>query len=99
MSILSKNTKNIPKNAKKNNLLTTKRIVHIKMSAKEGPAFTFSLPGERLAPVGYTTARWMALNWSCLRGWGGRVTLVFPQVSCIIAITSFLKLFPWLKVI
>jgi len=32
------------------------------------------------------TTHWMALNWSCQRGWGGRVILAFLKVSCIIAI-------------
>jgi len=40
-----------------------------------------------------TTSHWKALNWSCLRGWGGRVTLAFLKVSCIIAIPSFLQSF------
>jgi len=48
MSILAKKTKTSRKNAKNNNLLKTKRIIYIKMSAKGGgPVFTFVLPGVK----------------------------------------------------
>jgi len=53
MSILAK------ENAKKDNLLKTKRILNIKMYTKGNPVFTFSLPGGRLvplSPVSYATA-------------------------------------------
>jgi len=35
-----------------------------------------------------TTIHRTALNWSCQRGWGGRVTLAFLKVLSIIAIIS-----------
>ena len=35
---------------------TNYRILNIKMSTKGGPAFMFTLPGWRLAPVIYATA-------------------------------------------
>jgi len=47
MSTLSKNTESTRK-TQKNNLLKTKRILNIKIYAKEVPAFIFSLPRVRL---------------------------------------------------
>jgi len=44
MSTLAKKTKT-PRKTKNNNLLKTKRMLNIKMSAKGGAVFTFSLPG------------------------------------------------------
>jgi len=49
MSILAKKAENA-KTHKNNNLLKTKRIRSIKMSAIEGPVFTFSLPGGGSPP-------------------------------------------------
>jgi len=51
VSILAKEQK-YPENAKKNNnLLKTKIILNIKMSAKGGPVFTFGLPGGGSPPA------------------------------------------------
>jgi len=47
MSILAKKTKTLRKTQKK--LLKTKRKLNIKMSAKDGPVFTSSLPEGWLA--------------------------------------------------
>jgi len=55
----SEKNENTPKNTKNNNLLKTKRMLNIKMSAKGGAVFTFSLPGGEArspAPVSYATA-------------------------------------------
>ena len=49
--------------------------------------------------TGLPTGRQSIGRVSGAAGWGGRVTLAFLKVSCIIAITSFLQFFPWLKVI
>jgi len=45
VSTLVEKRENNPKNAKKQHLLKTTRILNIKMSAKGGAVFTFSLPG------------------------------------------------------
>ena len=57
--------KNTPKNEKNNNLLKTKRILNMKMSAKGGPVFSFSLPGGRLEPSPPRQLR----HWSCSFFW------------------------------
>jgi len=57
VTVLVKKSENAPQNAK-NNLLKTKRRMNIKMSAKEGPVFTFGLPrgaARPMPPVCYTT--------------------------------------------
>jgi len=51
MSIVAKKNENSPKNAKNDNLLKTKTILNIIMSAKGGPVFTFSLPRRAARPL------------------------------------------------
>ena len=58
MAVLVKKNENTLTSTKNTNLLKTKGILNIKMSAKGGPVFTFSLPGKAarsFAPVSYTT--------------------------------------------
>jgi len=47
----SKKNENTPKTQKNNNLLKTKKILNVKMSAKGGPFSTFSLPGGAVRPL------------------------------------------------
>jgi len=52
------NNHNTPKNAKNINLLKTKRMLNIKLSAKGETVFTFNLPGGAAcptAPINYAT--------------------------------------------
>jgi len=50
--MLAKKTKTPRKTQKHNNLLKTKRILNnIKMPAKGGPVFRFSLPGGAACPL------------------------------------------------
>jgi len=59
MSTLVKQTETLRK-TKINNLLKTKRILNMKMSAEVGPVFTFSLPGrwiDHLPSVNYATLK------------------------------------------
>jgi len=50
MSMLAKKRKHPEKRKENKNLLKTKRIINIKVSAIGGPVFTFSLPGGQLVP-------------------------------------------------
>jgi len=64
----SENTKKTKKSKRKNkNLLKSKRIQKIKMSAKGGPLLTFTLPGGGSPLVSYTTDCDACLKFSVLR--------------------------------
>ena len=54
VSTLVEKRENNPKNAKKQHLLKTTRILNIKMSAIEGPDFAFARGGST-RPVSYAT--------------------------------------------
>jgi len=51
MSKLAEKKKTPRKTQKNSSHLKNKRIINMKMPAKGGPIFTFSLPGGRLAPL------------------------------------------------
>jgi len=50
-SLRAKKHEKIPKNAKNNNLLKTKRILNINMQAQRGPGYYIYLARRSIAPV------------------------------------------------